>query len=64
MSASPPADTTTNAPALLLEGYGVAFGDKIPLASVHLSVPASGVFVLFGPVGAGKSTLLRSIAGL
>ena len=63
MSASA-ADTTTNAPALLLDGYGVAFGDKIPLASVHLSVPASGVFVLFGPVGAGKSTLLRSIAGL
>ena len=31
---------------------------------VSLSIPASGVTVLFGPSGSGKTTLLRCLAGL
>ena len=32
--------------------------------AVDLSLPGSGVTVLFGPSGSGKTTLLRCIAGL
>ena len=31
---------------------------------VTLSIPASGVTVLFGPSGSGKTTVLRCLAGL
>lgn len=49
---------------LQLEGFGAAFGDKIILSNVNLSILEQGVFVLLGPGGTGKSTLLRSIVGL
>ncbi|GMR20649.1 MAG: hypothetical protein BMS9Abin36_1245 [Gammaproteobacteria bacterium] len=48
---------------LNLRKYGIAFGDKIILSSVNLSVADRGVFVLLGPAGTGKSTLLRTLAG-
>ena len=48
---------------LSLEGFGVAFGEKVVLGSVDIEVPAKGVFVLLGPGGTGKSTLLRTLAG-
>jgi atypical dual specificity phosphatase len=50
-------------PALELEAYGLAFGDKVVLADVTLEVPAHGILVLMGPGGAGKSSLLRTISG-
>jgi len=49
---------------LQLEGFGAAFGDKIILSNVNLSILEQGVFVVLGPSGTGKSTLLRSIVGL
>ncbi len=49
---------------LVLEGFGVSFGEQLVLADVSLRVPRIGVFVLLGPAGAGKSTLLRTVAGL
>jgi atypical dual specificity phosphatase len=52
------------APVLELEGFGVAFGDRVILAEVTLQVPARGTCVLMGPAGGGKSTLLRALAGL
>lgn len=51
-------------PALQLRGYGVAFNDRVILASVDLELQPGGVLVLMGPSGSGKSTLLRSLAGV
>lgn len=48
---------------LSLQGFGVAFGEKVVLASVDLEVPEREVTVLLGPGGTGKSTLLRTLAG-
>lgn len=48
---------------LSLQGFGVAFGEKVVLASVELQVPERQVTVLLGPSGTGKSTLLRTLAG-
>ncbi len=55
-----------NASAALLElnGFGVAFGKKIVLSEINLSIPEQGITVLLGPSGTGKSTLLRTLAGL
>ncbi len=50
-------------PILSLDGFGVAFGEKVVLGSVNIEVPAKGIFVLLGPGGMGKSTLLRTLAG-
>lgn len=49
---------------LELDGYGVAFSEKIILSSVDMKVPVRGNVVLLGPAGIGKSTLLRSICGI
>lgn len=46
-----------------LDGFGVAFGERVVLRSVNLSVSAGGCTVLLGPSGTGKSTLLRTLAG-
>jgi len=50
-------------PVLDLREFGVAFGDRVVLSSVSLSVAARGVMSLLGPGGSGKSTLVRTIAG-
>jgi atypical dual specificity phosphatase len=54
----------SDALALELRGFGVAFGDRIVLADVTLDLPRLGASTLVGPSGSGKSTLLRTIAGL
>jgi atypical dual specificity phosphatase len=54
----------SGAPLLELEGFGVAFRERVVLADVTLSLPACGVCVLMGPAGGGKSTLLRTLAGV
>lgn len=51
-------------PILDIKNLGVSFGEKIVLNDVTLSVPDTGIVVLFGPSGSGKSTLLRSICGV
>lgn len=51
-------------PLLELEGFGVAFRDRVVLAEITMHLPARGVAVLMGPAGGGKSTLLRTLAGL
>ena len=51
-------------PILTLDGFGVAFGERVVLAEVTLQIPERGTCVLMGPAGGGKSTLLRSLAGV
>ncbi len=59
------ADENSSSGVLLeLNGFGVAFGKKIVLSEINLSIPEQGVTVLLGPSGTGKSTLLRTLAGL
>src|SRR5690606_5665688 len=61
----PSAKSLAAAPQVLeVEGFGVAFGDRVILAEVNLWLPVRGVTALIGPTGTGKSTLLRSLAGL
>lgn len=48
---------------LELQGYGLAFGDKVVVPAVDLNVFAVGCTVLLGLAGAGKSVLLRALAG-
>jgi ABC-2 type transport system ATP-binding protein len=49
---------------LELVGLGRAYGARVALDSVTLSVPAGSIVGLLGANGAGKSTLLRTAAGL
>lgn len=51
-------------PLLVLDGFGVGFGEQVVLASVSLRVPRRGFMLLLGPMASGKSTLLRTLAGL
>lgn len=53
--------TTT---CLRVEGFGVAFGDRVVLAALDFELPMQSMTVLMGPSGCGKSTLLRALAGL
>ena len=50
--------------AIELEGIGRAYGERVALADVTLTVEAGATLVVFGPNGAGKSTLLRILATL
>ncbi len=47
-----------------LEHVSKAFGDKVVIDDLDLTIEAGEVFFLLGPSGCGKSTLLRLIAGL
>lgn len=48
---------------LCLEGFGVAFGDRVVLDGVTLDISSTGLTSLVGPAGSGKSTLMRTLAG-
>lgn len=50
-------------PVLQLDGFGVAFGERMVLHDVSVAVPGGGCTALLGPSGTGKSTLLRTLAG-
>lgn len=41
-----------------------AYGKKVALKGINLSLPAGGIVGLLGPNGAGKSTLIKLINGL
>lgn len=49
-------------PILCIHNLGVAFGPRVVLADVDLTVWGPGITVLMGPGGTGKSTLLHRLA--
>jgi heme exporter protein A len=50
--------------AVELHGLGRAYGDRVALAGVSLTLPAGRTLAVFGANGAGKTTLLRILATL
>src|SRR5688500_7359768 len=59
-SSAPP----TTAPALEIRGLRKAFGAKVAVDGLDLTVPTGSFFGLVGPNGAGKTTLLSMAVGL
>jgi heme exporter protein A len=51
-------------PAVALEGLGRAYGERVALRDISLTLPAGATLAVFGANGAGKTTLLRILAGL
>ena len=44
-------------------GFGAAFGAKVVLADIDLTLPRGSITVLLGPSGSRKSTLLHAMSG-
>jgi heme exporter protein A len=55
---------TDGAPAVALRDLGRAFGERVALAGVTLSLDRGRTLAVFGANGAGKTTLLRVLATL
>jgi heme exporter protein A len=58
------AATADSVPAVVLEGVGRAYGERVALRDVSFTLPAGATVAVFGANGAGKTTLLRVLAGL
>jgi len=56
--------TDADAPAVALRELGRAYGERVALAGVTLSLPRGATLAVFGANGAGKTTLLRVLATL
>ena len=57
--------TDPAAPALVrADGLTVAYGARVALADVSLTLPRGAIVGLIGPNGAGKTTLLRTLLGV
>ncbi|MCQ8194305.1 ATP-binding cassette domain-containing protein [Streptomyces rugosispiralis] len=52
------------APAIVATGLSKAFGKKVALDGVSLTVPRGSVFALLGPNGSGKTTLVQVLSTL
>lgn len=55
---------STHQPALVVEGLGKSFGDRVAFADVSFEVGAGEVFGFLGPNGAGKTTTVRTLGTL
>ena len=58
------AGTTAAAPAVELDGLARAYGERVALAGVTLTLARGETLAVFGANGAGKTTLLRILATL
>ncbi|MDI6102754.1 ATP-binding cassette domain-containing protein [Actinoplanes sp. NEAU-A12] len=56
--------TVTTRPAISAAGLRKAFGTKVVLDDIDLTVTEGTVFALLGPNGAGKTTMVRILATL
>ena len=54
---------TGNDSIIKIEHLSKAFGDKVVLDDINLSIRRGEFITLLGPSGCGKTTLLRMIAG-
>jgi len=61
---APDPTTTSGAPALAITGLRKAFGPKVAVDDLHLTVPTGSFYGLVGPNGAGKTTTLSMATGL
>ena len=59
-----PSASSTDPPAIELEGLERRFGERPALSGVSLTLARGGTLVVLGSNGAGKSTLLRVLATL
>ena len=58
------ASLSANAPAIDVRGLHKAYGPKVALQHVDLSVEQGEVFGFLGPNGAGKTTTVKMLLGL
>ncbi|MDJ1133017.1 ATP-binding cassette domain-containing protein [Streptomyces iconiensis] len=56
--------TTPHSPAIVANGLRKAYGDKLVLDGIDVSVPAGTIFSLLGPNGAGKTTAVKILSTL
>lgn len=56
------ASTIEETPAVLVEGLGFRYGERVALRDVDLSVGRGEIFALLGPNGGGKTTLFRILS--
>jgi heme exporter protein A len=56
--------TSSEPPAIELADVGRAYGERVALAGVSLTLPRGSTLAVFGANGAGKTTLLRILATL
>jgi ABC-2 type transport system ATP-binding protein len=54
----------TSAPAVILSGVSVRFGENVVLDNIELTVPPGEIVGLVGPSGSGKTTAVKLIVGL
>src|SRR3954454_13974070 len=56
--------TSAEPPAIELTDLGRAYGERVALTGVSLTLPRGSTLAVFGGNGAGKTTLLRILATL